>query len=198
MRLAKYRTAMHTLQPHYNWRHLYIASADARSPFYGYQNSDSHYTDHIYNYFIHPQWDNFGSETLFLKVLFADYQKGFAIIEFFGEWNDVLHNDIMLLKRDIIDAMIAEGITKFILILENVLNFHAGDTDYYEEWQDDLEDGWIATLNLREHVLAELSRYHIDHYLVLGGTLNDIAWRSRKPTQLFTQINEVVGRRLGM
>jgi hypothetical protein len=93
--------------------------------------------------------------------------------------------------------MIAEGITKFILILENVLNFHAGDSDYYEEWQDDLEDGWIATLNLREHVLAELSRYHIDHYLVLGGTLNDIAWRSRKPTQLLEQIELVVGRRLG-
>ncbi len=188
---------MHTLEPHYNWRHVYIAANDARSPFYGYQNSDSQYTDHIYNYVIHPQWDNFGSETLFVKVLFADYQKGFAIIEFLGEWNDVLHNDIMLLKRDIIDAMITEGISKFILILENVLNFHAGDADYYEEWQDDLDDGWIAALNLRKHVLTELSRYNIDQYLVLGGTLNDIGWRSRKPTQLFEAVELVVGRRLG-
>lgn len=188
---------MHTLEPHYNWRHLYIASADERSPFYGYQNSEVEYTDRIYNFVIHPQWDNFGSETLCLKVLFADYDQGFAVIEFLGEWNDLLHNDIMTLKRDIIDAMIAEGITKYILIMENVLNYHASETDYYEEWQDDLGDGWIAVLNLREHVLAEMSRYNIDQYFVLGGTLNDIGWRSRKPLQLLQQVELVVGRRLG-
>ena len=33
-----------------------------------------------------------------------------------GEWNDAIENDIMLLKRDFIDLMIEEGITKFILI----------------------------------------------------------------------------------
>jgi hypothetical protein len=189
---------MHTLEPHYNWRHLYIAANDVRSPFYGYENSEVCFTDHIYNYVIHPQWDNFGSETLFLKVLFADYNQGFAVIEFLGEWNDVLHNDIMILKRDIIDAMIAEGITKYILVAENVLNFHAGDTDYYEEWQDDLGDGWIVALNLRVHVLAEMSRYGVDQYFVLGGTLNDIAWRSRKPAELLRQIEQIVARRIGL
>jgi hypothetical protein len=187
---------MHTIEPHYNWRHLYIASEDERSPFYGYQNSEAFYTDHIYDHVIHPQWDNIGSETLFLKVLFADYDHGFAIIEFLGEWNDLLHNDIMTLKRDIIDAMIEEGIDKFILIVENVLNFHAGDTDYYEEWQDDLGDGWIAALNMREHVLAEVSRYGVDQYFVLGGTLNDIAWRSRKPKLLYEAVAAIVSRRL--
>ncbi len=189
---------MHNIEPFYNWRHLYIASDDERSPFYGYQNSETQYTDRIYNYYIHPQWDSIGSETLFVKVLFADYDEGFAIIELLGEWNDLLGNDIMFLKRDFIDAMIEEGIDKFILIFENVLNFHADATDYYEEWLDDISDGWVAALNLREHVLHEISSYNIDQYLVLGGTLNDVAWRTKKPKQIYKQIAELVGRRLGM
>ncbi len=41
---------MHTLEPHYRWRHLYIASEDERSPFYGYQNSEVYFTDKIYDH----------------------------------------------------------------------------------------------------------------------------------------------------
>jgi hypothetical protein len=189
---------MHTLEPYYNWRHLYIAAEDPRSPFYGYQNSEVYFTDTIYDHVIHPQWDNIGSETLFLKVLFADYERGFVIIEFLGEWNDLLGNDIMTLKRDIIDPMLDQGIDKFILILENVLNFHADETDYYEEWMDDIGDGWIAVLNVRKHVLDELSNYGLDQYLVLGGALDDLAWRSKPPKQVFSQIESLVTKRLGM
>jgi hypothetical protein len=188
---------MHTLEPYYRWRHLYIASQDARSPFYGYQNSEVYFTDHIYDHVIHPQWDNIGSETLFLKVLFTEYEKGYTIIEFLGEWNDLLHNDIMILKRDIIDPMIEEGIDKFILICENVLNFHADDVDYYEGWMDDIPDGWIAAINFREHVMHEISQYGIDQYLVLGGQLADFAWRTKPPKLIYSQLDEIVGRRLG-
>lgn len=191
---------MQSIEPHYNWRNLYIASEDPKSPFSGYQNSEVYFTDQIYNYLIHPQWDNIGSETLFMKVLYADYTKGFAIIEMMGEWNDLLHNDIMTLKRNIIELMISEGITKYILICENILNFHADleSDDYYDEWQDELEDGWIAILNLRDHVLSEMSKYGIDHYLVMGGKLNDVSWRTRYPEQLFEKIDELVMRRLSM
>jgi hypothetical protein len=190
---------MHTLEPHYNWRNLYIASDDEKSPFFGYQNSEIYFTDQIYNYLIHPQWDNIESETLFLKVLYVNYQEGFAIIELIGEWNDLLHNDIMILKRNIIELMIEEGITKYILICENVFNFHTDldANDYYEEWQDELEDGWIAVLNMRDHVFAEMSKYGIDHYLVTGGKLNDLSWRTRHPKQLYKKIDELVMRRLG-
>ncbi|MHA7128212.1 hypothetical protein [Algoriphagus namhaensis] len=191
---------MQDIEPHYNWRNLYIASEDPRSPFSGYQNSEVYFTDQIYNFLIHPQWDNIGSETLFLKVLFADYNQGFAVIEMFGEWNDLLHNDIMTLKRNIIELMIAEGITKFILICENVLNFHADfdSDDYYAEWQEELEEGWIAILNARDHVLSEMSRHGIDHYLVMGGKLNALSWRTRHPRQLFAKIEELVMRRLSL
>jgi hypothetical protein len=139
------------------------------------------------------------SETLFLKVLYADYEEGFAVVELIGEWNDLLNNDIMTLKRNIIELMIGEGINKYILICENVLNFH-GDLDsddYYEEWQDELEDGWIALLNLRDHVLSEMSRFGIDRYLVMGGKLDDLSWRTRHPKQLYQLIDSLVMRRLG-
>jgi len=39
-------------------------------------------------------------------VLYADYEIGFAIIEFIGEWNDAIENDIMTLKRELIDKML--------------------------------------------------------------------------------------------
>jgi len=87
----------------------------------------------VYNYYIHPQWDEFGSKTLYLKILYTDYDAKFAIIELIGEWNDTIENDIMELKREVLDKLMAEGIIKFILIAENVFNFHSGDKDYYEE-----------------------------------------------------------------
>ena len=94
---------MHTIEPYYNWRHLYQASEDPQSPLYGYFNSEVHFTDQIFDHVIHPQWDSIGCETLYLKILFVDYAIGYAVIEFFGEWNDAVHNDIMRVKRDLIE-----------------------------------------------------------------------------------------------
>src|SRR5205085_4382275 len=135
-----------------NWQHLYTASEDPGSPFYGREYSEFEFSNTIYNFYIHPQWDDIGSETLYIKVLFVDYDEKYAIIEFIGEWNDAINNDVMLLKRDIIDELIFCGIKKFILIGENVLNFHYSDECYYEEWFDDIgEEGCIVFLNFREH-----------------------------------------------
>ncbi|MDP4586803.1 MAG: hypothetical protein NWS86_01375, partial [Flavobacteriales bacterium] len=72
---------MHQLEPHYNWRSHYIASEDPRSPFYGREYSEFHFTDKVYDHYIHPQWDNIDSTTLFIKVLWADYLDGFGVIE---------------------------------------------------------------------------------------------------------------------
>ena len=138
---------MHTLEPFYNWRHLYIASEDERSPFYERNYSEFEFTNQIYNYLIHPQWDHFGSDTLYCKILFINYEEHFCIIEMLGEWNDCLYNDIMFFKRNVIEPLETEGINKFILIGENVLVFHSSDDAYYEEWFDDVEDGWIAFIN---------------------------------------------------
>jgi len=135
-------------------------------------------------------------EPHYIKILFADYQEGFAIIEMMGEWNDALYNDIMQLKREVLEILTQEGINKFILIGENVLNFHASDDSYYEEWFQDVEDGWIAMLNFRSHVVDEFRRERIDYYLNFGGELDEVAWRTLGPRPLFALIDGVLSRRL--
>jgi len=187
---------MHTLEPYFNWRNLYVASEDKRSPFYGKEYSELRYTEQIYNHLIHPQWDNIGSTTLFAKILFTDYDDGYCIMEFIGEWNDCLYNDVMILKRQIIEPLIFEGVNKFILITENVLNFHSSDDCYYEEWIDEVEDGWVCMLNAREHIIDEMSKIGIDQFFAMGGNLEDISWRTNRPIQLFQKIEKKINMRL--
>lgn len=187
---------MQNIEPFYSWRELYIADEDELSPFYGREYSEFVYTNTIYNYYIHPQWDDFGSSTLYIKELFADYENGYVILEFIGEWNDAINNDIMILKRDVIDQLIGNGINKFILIGENVLNFHASDDCYYNEWFEDVEDGWMVALNFRNHVRTEMEKNNIDYFLVFGGELNNFSWRNYNPMQLFQHVENVVRHRL--
>nr|MBC7613390.1 hypothetical protein [Pseudopedobacter sp.] len=187
---------MHEIEPYFRWRDDYIAAEDDRSPFYQTQYNEFEFDKQIYNYLIHPQWDYFGSNTLYLKVLFVDYDINYAIIELIGEWNDAIDNDIMTLKREIIESIIDQGINKFILIGENVLNFHSSDDCYYEEWFQDVEDGWIAGINFREHVIDEFKQNNIDYYINFGGKLDELNWRQLKPLELFNKVEEQLLRRL--
>ncbi len=187
---------MHDIEPFYNWIELYSAAEDPRSPLFGAENSQLQYTNTIYGYYIHPQWDDMGSETLFIKILFADYELEFVVIEFIGEWNDAINNDIMTLKRNIIDHLTHEGIRHFVLIGENVLNYHGSDDAYYEEWFEDVEDGWIVALNFPEHVLSEMKLFHLDYYINFGGTLDEVPWRTFDPPALFRLVQGLMQRRL--
>lgn len=187
---------MHHIEPHYNWRDYYIASEDKLSPFYGRINSEFEFEYAVYDHLIHPQWDSFGSQTLYMKLLYTDYETGFAIIELIGEWNDCLNNDIMFFKRNIVEHLEDEGIDKFILIGENVLNFHRSEDDYYQEWADELDDGWIVGLNFRDHVVDEFSAANIDYYISFGGQFDEIPWRILNPRQLFSKVNQVMNYRL--
>lgn len=188
---------MQNIEPFYAWHELYEAAEDDRSPFYGREYSEFVYSNTIYNYYIHPLWDDMGSSTLYMKVLCADYETGYAILEFIGEWNDAINNDIMTLKRDVVDSLLRNGINKFILIGENVLNFHASDDCYYHEWFEDADEGWMVALNFREHVLKEFERNNIDFYFVFGGELNNLSWRNYNPTQLFQRVEHIVRHRIG-
>ncbi len=193
---------MHTIEPHFNWRHLYTVEEDERSPYYGKEYSEFEFSDKIYNFVIHPQWDDIGSPTLFIKILFADYEEGYAIIEFIGEWNDAINNDIMFLKRDIIDELMLHKINKFILIGENVLNFHASDDSYYEEWFEDAGDkgpkgaGWTVLINFQPHVLEEFRKAGIQNYFARGENFDDLAWRGLTPSQLFQLVEKGLAKRL--
>ena len=186
---------MHEIEPYYNWRHLYIAEEDPQSPFFGREYSEFHYSQTIYNFYIHPQWDDIGSPTLYIKVLFTDYEMGYAIIEMIGEWNDAIENDIMTFKRDIIDIMIKQGINKYILVAENVLNFHSSDDCYYEEWMEDIEEegGWVAIIGLPEQSRYDFTRASIDRYVQL---IDLPDWRPFTPGNLFTKVDNILLRRL--
>jgi len=186
---------MHKIEPHYNWRNLYIASEDKRSPFFQNEYSEFEFTNKIYNFLLHPQWDNFGSNTLFIKIIYSDYEKGFVIIEMIGEWNDCIENDIMNFKMEVIEILIQEGIDKFILIGENVLNFHYSDECYYEEWLDELEDGWVVLLNFHDHVLEEFTNANLDSYLLYGEDFENLDWRTYLPHNLFQNIKKKVDNR---
>ena len=189
---------MHNLEPFFNWDRYYDSSEDEYSPFYGKEYNYDLYTEAIYNYYIAPGWDYMGSETLYIKILFADYDLGYAIIEFIGEWNDAISNDIMHLKRNVIDHLTTYGINKFILIGENVFNFHGSDDCYYEEWFEDVEDGWIAAVNFRDFIHAEWQKYYIDAYINFGGNLEIVNWRTLMPRHFCEIVNRLITRRLAL
>ncbi len=189
---------MHDIEPFYNWLKYYDASFDERSPFYQKEYNYDLFQDTIYGYYIHPAWDSFESETLYLKVLYADYKKGFAVIEFIGEWNDAINNDIMLLKRNFLEILEEENITRFILIGEHVMNFHGSDDSYYEEWFEDVgSGGWIAAVSFPDFVQEELRKYGIDQYINMGGTLQIDHWRTLHPQRFFELVDSLIQRRLG-
>lgn len=188
---------MQDIEPYYAWMNLYNSAEDEYSPFFGREYSEFVYLNTIYNYYIHPQWDDFGSPTLYTKILFCDYERGFAIIEMIGEWNDCINNDIMFFKRDVVELLMENGINKFILIGENVLNFHASDDCYYDEWFQEVdEEGWIAALNFRDHVENEFFKNNIDYFLAFGGELDMINWRTLNPMQVFEKVETVVRHRI--
>lgn len=186
---------MHDIEPFYNWRHLYASEEDPRSPFAGREYSEFVFSQTVYNYYIHPQWDEFGSRTLYMKILYADYDLGYAIIELLGEWNDAIENDIQTLRREVTDQLFYERISKFILIGENVLNFHSSDDSYYEDWfqEIDEEDGWIAILNLPEQSQHDFIKARLNRFVQL---LDAPKWRTLQPQHLFQVINEGLSKRI--
>lgn len=188
---------MQNIEPSFQWENKYVAAHDPKSPFYGRRYSQVEYENSIYGYYIHPLWDEIESETLYLKILFVDYHLQFCIIELFGEWNDTLHNDIMFFKRHVIDHLLKQNIIHFILLGENVFNFHGSrDDDYYSEWFEEVENGWIAAINFPEFIEKEWTKYHIDYYINFGGNLYIDNWRTLSPQQIFKGIDLLLSRRL--
>jgi hypothetical protein len=95
----------------------------------------------------------------------------------------------------VIDVFEQQGITKFILIAENVLNFHSGDKDYYQEWFEEVtdEEGWIVCLNMPEATQHDFRKSKLNYYIEL---IDLFDWRIYKPFHLFKKIDEELGKRL--
>ena len=172
-----------------------MAEEDIQSPFYGRSYSEFEYSQTLYNYFIHPQWDDFGSKTLYMKLLYADYDQHFVIIELLGEWNDAIENDIMTLRRDVTDLLFMKGVTKFVIVAENVLNFHSSDDSYYEEWKEQLEDdhGWVVIVDMPEQSKYDFRKARLTNYIEL---LELPQWRTLKPDIIFQLVDHEMMKRL--
>ena len=101
----------------------------------------------------------------------------------------------MTLKREVIDVFEQNGITKFIFIAENVLNFHSGDKDYYEEWYEEVSDnnGWIVCLNMPEQTQYDFKKAKLNRMIEL---IDLIDWRVYKPFHLFKKIDNELSLRL--
>lgn len=186
---------MQDLEPFYNWRHIYIAEEDNKSPFYGRTYSEFEYSQKVYNFYIHPQWDDFGSDTLYCKIIMADYEECYAVIELIGEWNDAVENDIATFKAEVVNSLTSVGIVKFILIGENVLNFHSSDKEYYQEWFEEVTEaeGWIVLINLPEQSQHDFKKTKINYYIEL---VEKDDWRRYKPYHLYKFFQEMIDKRI--
>lgn len=187
---------MHQIAPFYRWLKYYDQEQDVFSPFHGKEYNYDLYSETIYGYYIDPGWDFMGSETLYLKVIFVDYHNGIVVIEMIGEWNDAITNDIMHFKRNIVEHFLHHQVNKFILIGENIFNFHGSDDEYYAEWFDELEEGWVVGVNFMDFVQEEMKHYNLDMYINFGGQLDVANWRTLPPMKLYHQIDQLIQRRL--
>jgi hypothetical protein len=191
---------MHDIEPFWNWRHKYTAEEDERSPFFGEDHSEFEFTNAVYDHVIHPQWDNFGSTH---PVHEAALRRPRRRLRHHRADRRVerpaaqRHHAVQAEHHRTPDG---QGINKFILIGENVLNFHTSDEEYYAEWFEEVSDadGWIALLNFRPHVLEDMQSANIDQYFLLGGKLNALKWRTQEPETVFEVVEGFVMRRLGV
>jgi hypothetical protein len=91
--------------------------------------------------------------------------------------------------------MFGYGIFKFILIAENVLNFHSSDDSYYEDWREQLEDvgGWVVILDMPTQSQYDFVQARLNNYVAL---MDFPQWRTLKPEIVFEQIDDLMIKRL--
>lgn len=186
------------LEPFDGWLLLYSHDRDPYSPFHEVEHSLFEYNRHIYTFEAHPLWDTIESESLLVKILYAQYDDGYAILELLGEWNDLHDNDFRLLWENCLHPLVVSGISRFILICENVFHIYPDADDYYQQATEALEDdeGWICLLRARPHVLQEMEAYGIGQYLFYSPHLEALRWRKLKPWEVYTQVRDQLEGRL--
>jgi hypothetical protein len=101
----------------------------------------------------------------------------------------------MTLRRDITDILFLKGISKYIFIAENVLNFHSSDDSYYEEWREQLEEakGWVIILNMPAQSQYDFKQARLTNYVEL---VDFPQWRTLKPEIIFQQMEDFMTRRI--
>ena len=186
----------HDIEPFYGWLNLYNHEDDPRSPYHEVKHNQFYYDRSVNEMPAHPLWDTIGSESLLIKILYANYESGYAIIELFGEWNDLYENDYKLFAENCLTYLIDQGINRFVLICENVFHAYFESDDYYDAVQEELEEGWISLIRPRPNVLEEIEAYHLTSYFYHSPLLDDLQWRKLKPFQLVDLIESRITKLL--
>ena len=179
------KSELRDIEPFFGWLPWYNHEVDERSPFHDVEHNLFYYDRSINRIPAHPLWDDMGSESLLLKILFVDYQEGYAIIELFGEWNDLYENDFKILLENCLNCLIDYGVQKFIFICENVFHAYLDADDYYHAAYEELEDGWMTIVRARDCVKEELDQYGISQYFYFNDIIDELPWRKLKPFQLY-------------
>ncbi|MEO5583073.1 MAG: hypothetical protein ABIR66_10290, partial [Saprospiraceae bacterium] len=98
--------------------------------------------------------------------------------------------------RQVIEKLMTYDINRFILILDNVLNFHGSDDCYYEEWYEEISEGggWIVMLGVMDHIHDELKQTGLQHYVHFGDIFNNIDWRRLDPSSLYFAVHQAMHR----
>ena len=78
------------------------------------------------------------------------------------------------------------------------MNFHGSDDCYYEEWFEDMEEGWIVAINFPKFVTDEWNVYNVDNFLIYSGDLEIANWRTLKPAALLERVTGILQRRIPM
>ncbi len=184
---------LHDIEPFFGWLSKYDHTSDEKSPFHEVDHNLFYFDRSVNNIPAHPLWDHIGSESLLVKILFVDYGEGFAVIELFGEWNDLFENDYKLLGENCLTYLIDAGVRQFILICENVFHIYLESDDYYQAVQEELEEGWICLIRPRQEMLEEMEHYQISSYFYWSPLLDELPWRKLNPHQLY----QIVRSRMG-
>ncbi|RMG67819.1 MAG: hypothetical protein D6722_12605 [Bacteroidetes bacterium] len=184
------------IEPFYGWLHFYSHDRDPYSPFHEVEHNLFQYDRSINAIPAHPLWDDIASESLLVKILYVHYGQGYAIIELFGEWNDLYDNDFKLLSENCLTYLVDRGVDKFILICENVFHAYLDADDYYQAMWEELDHGWICALRLREEVREEMTQYGIDAYFYWNDTLDELRWRQVRPQELYALVSDCIDRKL--
>jgi hypothetical protein len=53
-----------------------------------------------------------------------------------------------------------------------------------------------ALVNFHEHFAEEFHKVNIDDYYLMGGTLDEIEWRTYAPQHFFQKVDELVIKRI--
>lgn len=180
---------MQDIEPFFGWLKYYSNEADSNSPFQDVTHNAFEYDRNVYEYLAHPLWDDIDSDSLLVKILYANYDDGYAIIELFGVWNDLILNDFKLFSENCLTYLVDAGINKFVFIAENILNIYLDADDYYEAMQEELNEGWMALIKPRQHVIQEIEDYGIGQYFFWNDDFEELNWRKLKPWELFQLVD---------